>query len=281
VFAYPTGERFGLVWVWNGPVPLSVLPEMEDWQAAELVAAGLRSRTIPCHPHLVASNGLDSCHMSTLHGLRVVGEPLVEEPDAHRVRVRLTLSLEGAAFERAVARLAGPTLRLSFTTWGGSIATVEGRLGPFPLLVVFAMTPTASGHARSRTQILRPTRGAHGALAASGLTLAVALAVLARVLRGDRGVLDRLRFRPGLVPEDRALAALIRQVERTPVFDPDPGWPARPLGCRPRPRGLSRARTTRRVPRVARWARRARSPAWASLPRGRPRRPAARPSSAT
>ena len=224
VFSYPTAERFGMVWVWNGPTPLASLPEFEGWRAADLIPSALRPKAIPCHPHLVTSNGLDTQHMDALHGLTLAGEPVVDEPAEHRVRVRLTLSLEGAGLERLLRTVVGPTVQIVFSTWGGNVATVEGRVGHFPLLVVFSMTPTSTGHSTSRTQFLRPGRSAGGALAASRLTLLITAAVMGRVLHGDREVLDRLRFRPGLAPEDCALAAVIRQVDRMPVFDPDPQW---------------------------------------------------------
>jgi hypothetical protein len=50
-------ERWGFVWVFNGPTPRFDLPSTEpgiQWRAF-----ALPPQTIRCHPHLVLANGLD------------------------------------------------------------------------------------------------------------------------------------------------------------------------------------------------------------------------------
>jgi hypothetical protein len=48
--------------------------------------------------------------------------------------------------------------------------------------------------------------------------LTVVQALMAYVLSGDRAVLERVQFRPGLVEADAPLAAFMRQVNAMPKF---------------------------------------------------------------
>ncbi|MBZ0089813.1 MAG: Rieske (2Fe-2S) protein, partial [Thermoanaerobaculia bacterium] len=146
VFRYPVAERFGLVWVWNGPSPRCALPRFQEWNEAELRATPLRSRLVPCHPHLLTSNGLDFQHWGPLHGLDADATELEESFEEQRVSAKLGIPLGSAnPAERLLRWISGERVHVRFTSWSGNVATVEGRLGPFPLLLLFAMTPDGSG----------------------------------------------------------------------------------------------------------------------------------------
>lgn len=222
VFAYPTEERYGAVWVFNGPKPLFPVPGFEGFPPERLDAVALKPQRISCHPHLIAPNGLDVSHFRALHGFEFDGEPALDDSDPFRVRLRMRILLRGRnAFEGALRLVAGPVLTAAFTTWGGNLATIEGRAGSVDVLVLFSHRPVPGGGSESRTFLLLPRApGWRGALGLHRLSLAVAGPLMAYILTGDRELLDRLRFRPNLVESDAGLAAFMRQVERLPVFSP-------------------------------------------------------------
>jgi nitrite reductase/ring-hydroxylating ferredoxin subunit len=85
--AYPLVERWGFVWVFNGPTPRFDLPSAEpgnQWRAL-----ALPPQTIRCHPHLVLANGLDLTHYDTLHGFRFTEAPRLTAQAPHAVSVAM------------------------------------------------------------------------------------------------------------------------------------------------------------------------------------------------
>lgn len=221
-FAYPTKEKYGAVWFFNGPVALFPIPSFSEWREDELVSLPLKPQILRCHPHLVACNGLDIQHFRTVHELEFLDEPVAEKPDDFRVRLRLKIRLGRRNwFERSLGILAGESLTATFTTWGGNLATIEGRAGPLPLLVLFTHRPLAGRRTFSQTFLFAPRHKGWKAPLWRNLILTLCLKlVMGYILVKDRRLLDTLEFRPNLVRSDAALAAFIGQVNRMPVFDP-------------------------------------------------------------
>jgi phenylpropionate dioxygenase-like ring-hydroxylating dioxygenase large terminal subunit len=210
--SYAVEERHGLVFLFNAPQPAFPLPSFDGWDDADLVPIRLPARRMRCHPHLAIANGLDVEHYRTVHGLDFLTVPVVEEPAPHRVRIRLELRLPPAdAATRALRLLAGDTFTAIFSTWGGSMATIEGHTGSTPLLLLFTHRGDGSRGSESQTVLFWP-RARLFALP----RVAVVQVLMAWVLSGDRSVLEGLRFRPGLVATDAPLAAFMRQVNALP-----------------------------------------------------------------
>ncbi len=210
--SYAIEERHGLVFLFNAPQPAFPLPSFDGWDDTDLVAVRLPPRRMRCHPHLALANGLDVEHYRTVHGLDFLARPVVEEPEPHRVRIRLELRLPAAdAATRALRLLAGDTFTATFSTWGGSMATIEGRTGTTPLLVLFTHRGDGRGGSESQTLLFWPR-----ARLLSLPLIAVVQVLMAWVLSGDRSVLEGVRFRPGLVATDAPLAAFMRQVNALP-----------------------------------------------------------------
>ncbi|MGH7845672.1 MAG: hypothetical protein ACREQW_10955, partial [Candidatus Binatia bacterium] len=181
----------------------------------------LKARTLYCHPHVVTCNGLDVQHFKTVHELDFVEEPVLEEPDPFRVRLAMKIRLRGhTLFERALRPFSGEILTVAFTTWGGNLATIEGQLGPFPLLVLFTHRPLEGARSASQTFLFAPKQqGMKHLLQINRCLLFLGKLVMAYILIRDRELLDELDFRGNLVKSDAPLAAFIRQVNRMEVFD--------------------------------------------------------------
>lgn len=219
-FSYPTAEKYGAIWFFNGPTPLFPLPSFDGFAEEDLVTLSLRPRVLGCHPHIVAMNGLDVQHFKSVHRLDFAEEPRLEAPDPFRVRLRLKIALDRRdALAKLLRPLAGDRLEVAFTTWGGNLATIESRLGPLPLLVLFSHRPLPGNRSASRTFLFLPRqRGWRRRLGAERFLSLFARAVMGYILV-DRKMIDGLDLQPNLISADRALAAFIRQVERMPVFD--------------------------------------------------------------
>lgn len=200
VRAYPMAERWGLLWLFNGPRPLFPLPEPPDGQRWRVFATP--PRFLRCHPHLVVGNGLDTTHLETLHGMQFTAAPrIVAEPP-----YRVSSIVEGHPRSSALRRLTG-TIRATFTTTGGNLAwaAIEQRA---PFHVLFSAQPVAGG---SRTQMLAfLPRGPSGAVRA--------LALLYTLLHNDRRVLESLDFQPRFTAQDQGLAAMAEAVNACGVW---------------------------------------------------------------
>jgi phenylpropionate dioxygenase-like ring-hydroxylating dioxygenase large terminal subunit len=218
-FAYPVEERWGAIWIFNGRHPAYALPEFEHRRAEELLVTRLRPRVLGCHPHLAVANGLDIEHYKTVHGFDFVREPLVEALDPFRVRATLEVRLRADSLPaRGLRALTGGLFHALFTTWGGNMATIEGRAGAVPVLVLFTHRPLDDGRSASQTFLFHP-RGRGRVAGFAGFQLAVARLVMAYILARDREVLDTVSFRPNLVAADAPLAAFMRQVNALPTLD--------------------------------------------------------------
>ncbi len=132
----PVAERFGLVWVWAGPIALSDPPAFPEGDAERrYLRLPAPSRRLACHPHLIIANGLDTAHFETLHGMRYTRQPAVERGGPHP----LSVTLEGRPRSALLAALTGTgsrPLRARFTALGPGVAwsTVEfARRLPYPL----------------------------------------------------------------------------------------------------------------------------------------------------
>lgn len=193
-FAYPVEERYGAIWFFNGPSPLFALPRI-DLPVVKM----LKQQVVGCHPHLVACNGLDVDHFQNLHGIELLDQPLLDQPDAFRTRMRMR-----------VAFSVWKNVNVTFTTHGGNLSTIDALLGRMQLGVLFSHRPLLGTNSVSRTFVFVSSRW----------RLPAALFAVAKIVMGDRQLLDRIEFRDNLQPSDWALAAFVRQVNALPLFPP-------------------------------------------------------------
>jgi phenylpropionate dioxygenase-like ring-hydroxylating dioxygenase large terminal subunit len=196
---YPCEQRWGLLWVFNGPEPLFPLPTPGEGRWWSLV---LPVQRIRCHPHLVLANGLDVTHYETLHGMSFAEPPrLTVGP--HDV----TVAMRGrprSAFWRAISATRRADIVARFTTIGGSLAWTSVE-SPVRFHVLFSGRPDPAGHCLTRTIFLFP-RGFNADWVRG-------LGLMAMLLHDDRQVLDTIDFRPDFDAADEPLRAFARVVD--------------------------------------------------------------------
>lgn len=197
---YPAEERWGLVWIFNGPSPLFDLPSPPGrWRALRLPAQRLR-----CHPHLVLANGLDVSHYEALHGMAFTEAPRLIVRPPYEIEV----TLRGRPRSRGWQWISGTRTRdivARFCTLGGSLAWAT-VIAPMTFHVIFSGRPDRAGGCLTQTVFLFP--GAPGPLWVRGLALMMTL------LHHDRRVLNTLRFRPAFAEGDAPLRAFAEVVNR-------------------------------------------------------------------
>lgn len=200
VRSYPVAERWGFVWLFNGPRPLFELPATPD----RLRSVRLPSRTIRCHPHLVVGNGLDATHFETLHDVEFTSAPRLVVED----RFRISLEMRGRPRRTYLRRLVAGEMYARFTTIGASLAWAE-VFEPVRFAVLFSARPTPEGFCEPAVVAFLPRRAD---LALRATTLMYTL------LRDDDTLLDGIRFHPGYTENDAALETFARAVDGMEVW---------------------------------------------------------------
>lgn len=198
--SYPVTERWGLIWVFNGPQALFGLPAEES-----LSAWRLPPQHINCHPHLVIANGLDIAHYESLHRMQFTAPPRWFAPDAYR----LTLELRGRPCARWQQQITGTRQRdliASFTTIGGNLAWATVT-EPLRFDMLFSGRPVRVGGCDTQTVLFCRRRN-----------LLRALALMYVLLHDDHRILDDIRFTPNFTAQDAPLEAFAEVVNGLGVW---------------------------------------------------------------
>ena len=201
VRSYPTAERYGLVWVFNGPSVTSPLPEPPG--GAWRWSLRLPRQVLRCHPHLMIGNGLDAHHFEVLHDMRLDEAPaLTVHSDTH-----LSLRIRGRSKQPVTNTLLGIgklPLEGVFSTHEGSIAWASVAT-PRPFDVLFTGRPTKEGHCVSHTVLFFRSYWPTYVLRALGL--------MRLLLHKDRQMLEGLEFMRAMAHEDHALRTYAEQID--------------------------------------------------------------------
>lgn len=193
--SYPLVERWGFIWVFNGPAPAFELPSAAtegEWRAFALPPQHIR-----CHPHLVLANGLDLTHYETLHGLRFTAPSRLVSSSPYEVTVEMRGRPRSKVWQM-VSGTRNADLVARFTTYGGSLAW-SSVVEPIRFHVLFTGRPDRQGQCVTRTIFLLPRT--------PGVDWLRAVALMAMLLRDDRRVLDTIDFRPAFSAGDEPLKA--------------------------------------------------------------------------
>jgi phenylpropionate dioxygenase-like ring-hydroxylating dioxygenase large terminal subunit len=205
VHSYPVAERDGVLWIFNGPKPLFELPRPRAGSGRFKFIA---SNAVKAHPHLVAGNGLDSVHLETMHGARLMEPVSMEQKGPWEMRVRIKARLRQRAW-RWLTGIGEAGLDSSFATIGGNLA-VFSVYKPVPFDVCFASRPrTPSG---CDTFLFFAYHGSFGP------DYLKAIALMLYLLPDDEKILNHLDFSPGFTPSDAVFKSLVSQVNAMPVF---------------------------------------------------------------
>jgi len=120
--SYPSDERHGHLFFFNGPRPLFPLPFFAGAEPGEYVAGRFLNFDADCPWHLLNANAFDAQHFRASHDRELVGEPVVDCPHPYARRIRVTFQVAGdSIFDRLLRRFAGKLVNVSMTNWGGTI----------------------------------------------------------------------------------------------------------------------------------------------------------------
>ena len=145
--SYPTIERHGYLFFFNGPEPLFPLPFFEADDADTYVAARPLRFVADCPWHLVNANSFDVQHFRAGHGREMLGEPAIDCPHPFARRIRVTFGVAGnTIYDRLLRWSVGERVEVSMTNWGGSIVVVTGQFRRTRSSMITYMEPLDENH---------------------------------------------------------------------------------------------------------------------------------------
>jgi len=186
---FPVAERYGSVFLFNGPVPRYPPPELAVPEDAITLLAGAPVR-LRCSWAAVASNGFDMQHLQSVHGRALRMEPALERLDPYRLRMRSVLRVTGWSLpDRVIRWVSRDHVRLAVTCFGGTVIAVESDLGRTRSALLLCLRPVPEG-----VEIV-PVFGAHRGPFA-GLRARLARRLYSGFIRKDVAFMDDMRFHP-------------------------------------------------------------------------------------
>jgi phenylpropionate dioxygenase-like ring-hydroxylating dioxygenase large terminal subunit len=227
--AWPTVERYGLVWVWVGTsvpespealqkeYPLPHVPELKGIPCEASLSTFFRRN---CHPNVVLINAIDAHHFNSVHNLpleiRFKTEALSESALTFN---NTTRGGEASRFVRFIRPLYPEAVTYRLCYWYGSTGTVT--VGPdfLNFYLMFSLRPGESGTTEGWVVLLTPERSGPLGWVFNRAMLAVTNAVAAYFAKGDREVFDSIKFSFNTpLAADRSISQFVQHVEGQPAL---------------------------------------------------------------
>lgn len=205
LFSFPTDERFGLIWAFNGEQPLYELPAFPTMPTDQIVSHAFEIEPLPVPPYVILSNTHDFQHVAVMHGATMEHEPQRFDVDEYTIE-----------FENEVH---DPTLgntHQHFKIFGTNTLTLANQTGPVTLLSLFGATPINNGLTKGYT-VTGTSRSAPDpqAIIERGEHFA------RTIMEDDNPVLMTMRFKPDTpIRADQPLMRWFRRACAFPAAHP-------------------------------------------------------------
>jgi phenylpropionate dioxygenase-like ring-hydroxylating dioxygenase large terminal subunit len=119
---YPTVERHGFVFFFNGPSPLFPLPFFPEVDPDDFLPSEPFDAVLRCPWWMIGANVFDVQHFKAAHDRKLISDPVVESPSPYARRISAEFAVLGDTLrDRLVRLLAGDRVKMSFTDWCGNI----------------------------------------------------------------------------------------------------------------------------------------------------------------
>ncbi len=210
LFKFPSQERFGIVWAFNGNEPLFDLPDFEYPDGDLLIRSYRFEEAFECDPFVFAANTPDMQHFKVVHGIRFDDEDPHKQVDWQRWGFRYGFSANHQD---------GTPIRWKVGIRGTSIFWQEGLYGETWLggLVGFAMLEPG----RHRVFAALAIRDGGGEENLHEELFTGAEQLMHRTINEDRDILNTIHYRPGTLTQgDTTLGRYLKFLRDFPRAHP-------------------------------------------------------------
>jgi nitrite reductase/ring-hydroxylating ferredoxin subunit len=143
---YPVAERHGSVFFFNGPEPLFPLPFILGADPADFVAGKAFRYVADCHWYMNSAHAFDTQHFAAVHDRRLLAPPSIECPAPYARRNSYSAEVIGnTIFDRILRLVAGRTVNITLTIWGGNMAVITSDFGRVRSGFLMDMRPLENG----------------------------------------------------------------------------------------------------------------------------------------
>lgn len=210
VRAYPVVEKYGYVWIFNGPKPLFDIPEIDQNKFYRMT---LPSRHINNHPHFLTANGLDWRHLDTLHDIKFGKQSKWFRKGEYGIAVEHWGRPKNRLFQ-FLTWTAKHDFNASFETIGPNTAIISMRI-PANFYVMFSNTPTNDRRSRLTAVIFLPKANPWQFIKSFWIYLFLTGVVL---LYQDHKIFNSTDFIPGFTDIDEPFKMYADLVDGLPTF---------------------------------------------------------------
>ena len=143
---YPVEERHGYVFFFNGGEPLFPLPFMLDADPADFIAGEVFHYVADCTWFMNSAHAFDTQHFAAVHDRRLLAPPSVDCPAPFARRNSYRAEVIGQTiFDRILRAVAGRTVNITLTIWGGNIGVITADFGRVRSGFLMTMQPLENG----------------------------------------------------------------------------------------------------------------------------------------
>jgi len=211
VHSFAVAERWGLIWIFNGPEPLCDPPGMRDYADDDIVVRARRTDLFPVEPWVIMANSYDYQHLRFVHGFEFeFDDTTVDWSVPYQIEEDMTMGLpDGTKIEQKI-RTCG-TNTVSYVT-----------SGEIDSMGLFTSTPVPGGSQSFYIAATPDTRdGTPEQEAAVNARLDAQETLADFLLQDDTRAFTNMRFREGtFVGADRSLRKYFQWVKDFPKYDP-------------------------------------------------------------
>lgn len=210
LFHFPTQERFGMIWVFNGETPLYELPDFPYPDDELVFHVEEHDEIFPVDPWVVCCNTPDVQHIRVVHGFQFdKGEPAEN----------MELTEHSMRYDFDGIHPAGPRVTFKVGIFGTTLfyqsSSFQGRW--YGYLAPFAMPEPG----KTKIYYVIAARKAEGDEAARKELFDFAMGIQRSILADDAPILRSAHFRPGtLTRSDTALARFFEYLRKFPRAHP-------------------------------------------------------------
>jgi nitrite reductase/ring-hydroxylating ferredoxin subunit len=183
LFPFPTVERWGLIWAYNGLNPAFDLPGFPDHRPEDFeYRVWVDPHEYRVDPYVIFSNALDLQHLRVVHGLTVHGDPTGMVQTAHGIEYDIHLS---------DATLGDMHQHVAMT--GTNIFRLCGQMAGMTSYALASATPTRKGLTQNYSVTLCPRDAGPPEMVEQVILMTAAFAQ--GLVEDDAPVLSTVHFR--------------------------------------------------------------------------------------
>jgi phenylpropionate dioxygenase-like ring-hydroxylating dioxygenase large terminal subunit len=148
-WAFPTIERHGGVFFFNGPEPAFPLPFFDQCNEADLATAPPFTLVLDCPWYMVGANGVDVQHFHATHDRELVGSPKICHPERFVHQAVSQFRVAGRNWrDRLTRRVAGNSVEMNVTDWAGTLFFVRATFRRTQTFGMVSMLPLEKDRTR-------------------------------------------------------------------------------------------------------------------------------------